>query len=250
MLKRLFRSTPGPSANRDSEHVLNGRALPLAIRENARAKRLTLRIAPGGRGLKVTVPPGVPQREIERFLARHEGWLTERLGRLPDPTGLRPGVKVPLRGKPHLLIHEPGGRGAAMIRDGESGPEIVIRGEQAALGRRIADLLKREAKRDIEPLVLKHTTALGRRAKTIRFKDTSSRWGSCSSDGNLSFSWRIMMAPPLVIDYLVAHEVAHLKHMDHSPQFWAQCEALCPRMGEAKAWLKRNGGKLMGIGFG
>ena len=86
--------------------------------------------------------------------------------------------------------------------------------------------------------------------KAVRFKDTTSRWGSCSSDGNLSFSWRIMMAPPAVIDYLVAHEVAHLKEMNHGPKFWKLCRELCPRTDEAKAWLQRNGSALQAIGFG
>ena len=85
--------------------------------------------------------------------------------------------------------------------------------------------------------------------KSIRYKDTVSRWGSCSSEGNLSFSWRIMMAPRPVIDYLVAHEVAHLVHMNHGPKFWALCEELCPDTKRCKAWLKKNGSALQAIGF-
>ena len=95
----------------------------------------------------------------------------------------------------------------------------------------------------------KHTQAVGRKAKAIRFRDTSSRWGSCTSDGTLSFSWRIMMAPAPVINYLVAHEVAHLKEMNHGPKFWRLCEELCPDTERCKDWLKRNGGALQAIQF-
>jgi len=129
-------------------------------------------------------------------------------------------------------------------------PALVISGDTRHLPRRLADFLKREAKREIEPLVARHTAHVGRRAKSIRYKDTSSRWGSCTSDGVLSFSWRIMMAPPPVINYLVAHEVAHLKEMNHGPRFWNLCETLCPDTERCKAWLKRNGTALQAIRFG
>ncbi len=121
-----------------------------------------------------------------------------------------------------------------------------MHGDRRHLPRRLADFLKREAKRDIEALVAKHTTTVGRRAKAIRYRDTVSRWGSCTSDGVLSFSWRIMMAPPAVIDYLVAHEVAHLKEMNHGPKFWKLCGELCPTTERCKAWLKRNGKRAAG----
>ena len=84
----------------------------------------------------------------------------------------------------------------------------------------------------------------------MTFKDTRSRWGSCTSDGRLAFSWRIVMAPPYVIDYLAAHEVAHLAEMNHGPRFWTACRRLCPRTDEAKAWLKRHGTMLHAIDFG
>ena len=150
---------------------------------------------------------------------------------------------------PHTIVHEPGRRGTVTLSRDESGPVLIVHGERLHLPRRIADFFKREARREIEVLVAKHTAMLGKRAKAIRFKDTSSRWGSCTSEGNLSFSWRIMMAPAPVINYLVAHEVAHLKEMNHGPKFWALCEELCPDTERCKAWLKRNGGALQAIQF-
>jgi predicted metal-dependent hydrolase len=242
-------SRPQPSPVEEREHVVAGRTLPLRIVENERARRLTLRIDAGGQGLRISVPPGLRRGEVENFLARHQGWLEQRLAKLPDRPQVRPGIRVPLRGVPHLIVHEPGRRGTVLLDEGETGPVMIVHGDRLHLPRRIADFLKREAKREIEALVLKHTLVVGRRARAIRYKDTSSRWGSCTADGNLSFSWRIMMAPAPVINYLVAHEVAHLKEMNHGPKFWKLCRELCPDTDRCKDWLKRNGGALQAISF-
>ncbi len=226
-----------------------GRSLPLRIVENDRARRLTLRIDAGGRGLRITVPPGIAAGEVDRFLERHQSWLEQRLSLVPERPQVRPGIKIPLRGSPHMILHEPGTRGSVTPGRTETGPTLTVHGHRLHLPRRIADFLKREAKREIEMMVAKHCGVIGKRAKAIRFRDTSSRWGSCTSDGTLSFSWRIMMAPPPVINYLVAHEVAHLKEMNHGPKFWKLCHELCPDTDRCKAWLKRNGGALQAIAF-
>ncbi|WEX08154.1 M48 family metallopeptidase [Chelativorans sp. AA-79] len=251
MLPRLLKRTPpqaAPPAERT--HVVAGRELPLKVVENDRARRLTLRIAAGGAGLRVTVPPGVSAREVDRFLERHRGWLEERLKKLPEQPLVRPGIRIPVRGVPHLIVHQPGMRGMVTVTAIDGQPALVVNGDVRHLPRRIADFLKREARREVEMLVARHTGAAGRRAKAIRYKDTTSRWGSCTSDGVLSFSWRIMMAPPPVINYLVAHEVAHLREMNHGPGFWKLCKELCPDTERCKAWLKRNGTALQAIRFG
>lgn len=246
----IFRSPPSrPAQPLLVEHEVAGRRLPLRVVENARAKRLTLRLEAGGQGLRVTVPPGLARGEVQRFLDRHQGWLEQKLAKVPERPQLRPGVKVPIRGVPHLITHEPAMRGVAHVRQEADGPVLVVYGDRRRLGRRVSDFLKREAKREIEPLVARHAASVGRRAKSIRFKDTSSRWGSCTSDGGLSFSWRIMMAPPPVINYLVAHEVAHLREMNHGPKFWELCKRLCPDTDRCKDWLKRNGTALQAISF-
>ena len=247
IFRNLAKARPAPV--REREHAVAGRTLPLRIVENDRARRLTLRIDAGGRGLRITVPPGISAREVERFLDRHQGWLEQRLAKVPDRPQVRPGIKIPLRGVPHTIVHEPAKRGTVSAIMSENGPALTVHGDRLHLPRRIADFLKREAKREIEALVEKHCAAVGRRAKAIRFRDTTSRWGSCTSDGTLSFSWRIMMAPPAVINYLVAHEVAHLKEMNHGPKFWKLCGELCPDTDRCKAWLKRNGGALQAIMF-
>lgn len=243
----LTRPRPAPVTER--EHVVAGRTLPLRIVENERARRLTLRIDAGGQGLRITVPPGLARGEVDRFLSRHQGWLEKRLANTPDRPQVRPGIKIPIRGVPHLVVHEPATRGTVSVGRDDVGPTLVVCGDRRYLARRVADFLKREAKREIEPLVARHSASVGRRAKSITYKDTSSRWGSCTAEGSLSFSWRIMMAPPQVINYLVAHEVAHLKEMNHGPKFWKLCTELCPDTKRCKDWLKRNGNALQAIGF-
>jgi len=250
MLGSLFRKAPPiPVAPLLREHAVAGRVLPLRVVENARATRLTLRIDAGGRGLRVTIPPGMSQREVDRFLHRHQGWLETRLAKFPERPQVRPGIKLPLRGVPHLIVHEPASRGTVTVGAIDGQPALIVHGDRRHLPRRLADFLKREAKLEISALVAKHAAAVGRPARAIRFKDTTSRWGSCTSDGTLSFSWRIMMAPRPVIDYLVAHEVAHLREMNHGPKFWRLCAELCPDTGRCKAWLKKNGAALQAIAF-
>lgn len=231
-------------------HAVAGRELALRVVENERARRLTLRIEPDGRGLRVTVPPGLAPGEVERFLDRNNGWLETRLKKLPARPEVRPGISIPVRGKPHAIVHAPATRGTVTQTLEDGAPVLLVHGDRRHLPRRLADFLKREARRDIEALVAKHTATVGRKAKAVRLGDTTSRWGSCSSAGVLSFSWRTMMAPPTVIDYLVAHEVAHLQEMNHGPKFWKLCRELCPRTDEARAWLKRNGSALQAIHFG
>ncbi|WP_193174285.1 M48 family metallopeptidase [Oricola nitratireducens] len=236
------------SAVQHLTHDVAGRTLSLRIAENPRARRLTLRIKPGATGLSVTTPVGISMLEVERFLFRNRDWLEEKLGKLPERPVVRPGIKIPIRGVNHEIVHEPRRGVTEAVRTGD-GAQLIVRGERIHLPRRIADYLKKEAKAEIGELVARHTDTVGRPAKSIRYKDTTSRWGSCSSEGNLSFSWRIMMAPKPVINYLVAHEVAHLVHMNHGKDFWALCEELCPDTERCRAWLKKNGTALQAIGF-
>lgn len=228
---------------------VSGREMPLVIRSNPRATRITLRIEPGGRGLKMTVPPGLREREIADFLERHRGWLEVKLAKFSSDTRLTDGGEILLRGVPHRIIHSGRLRGLTEAIDSEIGPVLSVSGMEEHLGRRIGDFLKKEARCDLEALVNGHSRAVGKPFKSLTMKDTRSRWGSCSWDGKLSFSWRIVMAPPPVIDYLAAHEVAHLREMNHGPAFWALCRDLCPHMDTAKAWLKRHGTRLHAIDF-
>lgn len=211
---------------------------------------MTLRIEPGGRALKLTVPGGLPEREVSAFLIRHQGWLMTKLARFSGESELEDGGTILVRGVAHRIERTGRLRGLteALVIDDEA--VLRVGGAEEHLRRRIADYLKKEARSELERLVAVYAGRTGRRARSLSLKDTRSRWGSCSAEGDLSFSWRIAMAPPKVIAYLAAHEVAHLQEMNHGPRFWALCESLCPETKDAKHWLKRNGTMLHAIDFG
>jgi predicted metal-dependent hydrolase len=220
----------------------------VAVKLEPRARRYSLRIPTAGTGPVLTLPKTGRLPEAVAFLERHRGWLAERLARRPDTVAFESGATVPLRGKPHRILHRPDLRGTAWVETIGEAPHIVVAGAGEHLPRRLTDFLKREAKRDIEPAVGLHAARLAVRAGAIRIKDTKSRWGSCTSTGELSFSWRVILAPPYVLDYLVAHEVAHLREMNHSHKFWRAVRETCPDMDRGRAWLKRHGALLHAYG--
>lgn len=239
--------TPPPPVTRSLD--VAGKILPLTIRQNPRATRMTLRIEPGGRALKMTIPTGLKDVEVNAFLDRHQGWLMTKLARFSGESVLEEGGTVLVRGVAHRIECTGRLRGLTEVVVIDDEPILRVSGAPEHLPRRIADFLKRETRKDMERLVPFHAQQVGRKARSIAYKDTRSRWGSCAADGSLSFSWRIVMAPPKVIDYLAAHEVAHLREMNHGPAFWALCEKLCPYTDDAKRWLRRNGTMLHAIDF-
>ncbi|KQV72949.1 SprT family zinc-dependent metalloprotease [Rhizobium sp. Root1220] len=249
LLSKPRRSVRKPAPPETRTLDVAGRLMPLTIKQHELATRITLRIEPGGRALKMTIPSGLAEREVNAFLDRHQGWLLTKLAKFSTEVGLRDGSSILLRGISHRIQHTGSLRGLteAVVVDGTA--ILRVSGMPEHLGRRIATFLKKEARSDLERLARFHSRSINAPINSIAMKDTRSRWGSCSSQGNLSFSWRIVMAPPSVIDYLAAHEVAHLKEMNHGPKFWALCNKLCPHMDEAKYWLKRHGSLLHAIDF-
>lgn len=226
---------------------VNGDVVPVAVKRNGRARRLILRFdAATGRPV-VTLPKRTPLAEGERFLRNHADWLTARLDRRPVATPFRNGAVFPLRGEPCRILHR-SGRGLVRVESDAAGPVLIVHGEAGHARRRVTDWLKREARRDLQIAVSRHAAALGRSPSGIRIGDAKSRWGSCSSFGVLSFSWRLVLAPPEVLGYLAAHEVAHLAEMNHGPRFWAAVRMLDPSYESARAWLKRHGAGLHAIG--
>ena len=230
--------------------TIAGREVPLTIRAHPRARRLTLRIEPGGRGLRLTVPPKARRGDVDAFIARHEGWAAEKLAALPVAPKVEAGATIPIAGEPHLIEHTGALRGRTERVAGDDGRLVLrVSGDPASTGRRVAELLRREARGPIEAAAARHAARVGREPKAIRLKDTRSRWGSCTAEGTLAFSWRLAMAPPHILDYLVAHECAHLRHMDHGAAFWSLCRELAPRTDEAKAWLRCEGQALHAYDF-
>ncbi|MES5100988.1 M48 family metallopeptidase [Agrobacterium sp. BA1120] len=251
-LLRKSPKSPAPGKAMPSQRRMDvgGRSLPITIKENQRATRITLRIEPGGKALKMTIPYGLHHREVDDFLERHNGWLKAKLSKFSEEGSMRDGGIISIRGVAHRIEHTGTLRGVTQLaKNAEDEAVLRVSGSPEHMGRRIATFLKKEARSDLERLVAFHAKAVGKPVRSISMKDTRSRWGSCSHEGNLSFSWRIVMAPETVIDYLAAHEVAHLREMNHGPKFWALCEKLCPHTEASKAWLKRNGSQLHAIDF-
>ncbi|MDJ1158816.1 SprT family zinc-dependent metalloprotease [Chelatococcus sp. SYSU_G07232] len=232
----------------DPDHISvvhGGELFRVAVRRRAAARRFTLRVSNATGEIVLTLPVGGDLKAATRFVEAHGAWIAARLQRLPERILLRPGDTVPLRGVPHRILHRVGERGpVAAGTDGEGRAVIAVSGEAPHVPRRVRDFLRREAERDLAEAVARHTAALGRRGRAITVRDTTSRWGSCTASGRLNFSWRLILAPPFVLDYLAAHEVAHLAEMNHSHRFWRVVHGLCPRTQEAERWLKRHGAEL------
>jgi predicted metal-dependent hydrolase len=244
-LRRFGQPSPAPELPHRLSVEIGGRQVDVDLRHRPTARRMTLRVSSATGGVMLTLPPGVPLRGAQTFLDSHAGWIGQRLSRLPDRTTFLPGAVVPLRGSPHRIVHWSRVRGTTRRSLDETGePVIAVCGDESAVPGRVRRFLAVEAEADLREAVLRHTAALGVAARRISLRDTRSRWGSCSSTGALSFSWRLILAPPFVLDYLAAHEVAHLKEMNHSHRFWRLVHGLCPRTEEAERWLNRHGSGL------
>lgn len=238
----LFSPPPDP----DHVEVVHGVArYKILVRRRPTARRMTLRVSAASGEIVLTLPSRSDLKAGVRFAEAHGGWIAARIARRPERVPFAAGSIIPLRGVPHRIVHWSTIRGVTRAtRDPEGQPIVAVAGEAANLPRRITDFLKREALKDLNAAVDRHSRALGIPARKVTVRDTTSRWGSCSSTGALSFSWRLVMAPPPVLDYLAAHEVAHLREMNHSHRFWALTHRLCPGTEEAEAWLKRHGSGL------
>ena len=210
---------------------------------NARARRFTLRLNTEG-GAILTVPPGVPKADIRDFLHRHSNWLAGALEKQPERIFIRDGTELPVDGTLRTVRIAEGRRKAPIL----DGAQLTVTGEGQS-GPRVAAWLKLRARDRLQPAARAYARKLGRRINAISLRDTSSRWGSCSSRGNLSFSWRLAMAPVEIQDYVAAHEAAHLVEMNHSQKYWAALASIMPDYAERRAWLKREGRALHAYRF-
>lgn len=220
------------------------------LRRHRQARRYTLRIHNATREAVLTMPPRGSLKEAQDFAQKHGGWIAARLHRLPEAAPFRPGTLVPLRGIPHRIAHRPGARGTVWTEANAQGDRLLcVAGEAPHVDRRVGDFLKREARRDLESASARAAAALGVKLKRLNIRDQSSRWGSCSTTGALSYSWRLILAPSFVLDYLAVHEVAHLVEMNHSLRFWRLVDRLCPHARRAKSWLDLHGADLHRYGL-
>lgn len=222
-----------------------GADLPVTFLRSLRARRVSLRVDTARRRIVLTAPLRMSHDMAIRFAQAQAGWIAARLKRLPDRRPFHDGAEVPLFGVAHRIRHRPDVRGTVWLEE----REIHVAGRPEHLPRRLRDWLVAELRQRLVPLVLAKAERVQRPVKKVGLRDSRSRWGSCGPDGSLSFSWRLVFAPPEVLDYLVAHEVAHLVHMNHSARFWAQARALCDgAMETPQAWLKANGETLLQYG--
>ena len=218
--------------------------IEVRLRRNVRARRMVLRVSQAGSDPTLTLPPGVPLARAQAFLRDHEGWLRRHLAERPAGAPVRAGSVLPF-GDGTLTVAAIAGRAVR-----RSGDVLGVPGDVAGQGVRVAAWLREEARHACVAGVDRHAAALGLRPGRISVRDPRSRWGSCTSEGDLMFSWRLAMAPVAVLDYVVAHEVAHLAELNHSPRFWAVVRRLRPDFQTSRDWLQRNGAALHTFDFG
>ncbi len=229
-----------------TEINIGGRAAPLIARVNRRAKRLILKVDPTAGEILVTAPSKRALPEAIAFARSSAGWIAAQLDDSLLARPFEPGGQALFRGVAHLIVHDQQSRRPVEIR--EEPPRLIVGGDGVHLNRRIVDWMKREARKNLADAVARYCAELDVKRRSISIRDPSSRWGSCSSDGRLSFSWRLIMAPPWVLDYVAAHECVHLIHMHHGPAFWRQVKALGVNARAAEDWFDTHGARLFAYG--
>jgi hypothetical protein len=234
-----------PSEPQIIEIVFDRAVYPVRLRRHRQARRYTLRVQAATRQVVLTFPPRGTLKEARAFAQKHGGWIAARLGRLPEAAPFADGIILPLRGVPHRIAHCGCARGTVWTEIDADGEHLLcVAGKAPHIDRRVGDFLRGEARRELEAASRKFAGELGVDVGRVRVRDQSSRWGSCSTTGVLSFSWRLILAPSHVLHYLAAHEVAHLVEMNHSAKFWRIVQDLLPGHEAAKAWLDAHGADL------
>ena len=227
--------------------TIDGRKVPVRLEVNPKARRLILRIDERQREAVAVAPSRGQLSEVAGFAADRIDWLAGRLEAIPEAHPFIDGAIIPVRGEACRLSSDGPGRIACF----EQGPPTSLRapGNPGTFAQRVTRFLKREAKSDLESSVARHCATLGVDARKISVKDTRSRWGSCTSDGCLAFSWRLVCAPPAILDYVAAHECAHLLEMNHSPAFWAEVTRCIGDWKVSRKWLRAHGPGLHALGI-
>jgi predicted metal-dependent hydrolase len=231
---------PQRPAQSKSSIVIDGRNIPITFRRNRQAKQFIMRVDKHGTGVAVTMPKSARQRDAMEFVADHAGWIKRHLAAERPMVGFAPGNHVPYLGRGHLIVHRPKARGTVWVED-ETVPELHVAGRIEHLPRRLQDWLKKQARAELVAASDRYAAAMGTSYKKLTLRDQTTRWGSCTSAGSLSYSWRLILTEPDVLDYVAAHEVAHLLEMNHGPRFWALVRRHCPHADRSRRWLKTNG---------
>ncbi|MEQ9261343.1 MAG: SprT family zinc-dependent metalloprotease [Roseovarius sp.] len=221
------------------DHVLPGNPpVALVLKRSARARRISLRVSGLDGRVTLTLPHGVPERQALAFAAEKAGWLRAQLAARPEEVPVGFGSELPLEGQ--LLRIEPGSGRRVQVAAGQ----LLVPGAEEGVAARLRAWLKARARDRLAAASDTHAAALGRPYARLTLRDTRSRWGSCTAQGGLMFSWRLILAPPEVLDYVAAHEVAHLAEMNHSPAFWNTVARLKPGYEAPRRWLRTHGAAL------
>lgn len=219
-------------------------AVEITLRRSARARRFSLRVSRLDGRVTLSLPLRAREAEAMAFARAQEGWIRETLSQMPSRSGVGIGSVIPVEG--HMVTLAQGAGRAVRI----TGDQMLIPGDPAQAGARAGAFLRALARDRLVAASDRHATAIGRKVTRVTLRDTRSRWGSCAHDGALMYSWRLVMAPPMVLDYVAAHEVAHMEQMNHSPAFWAVVDRLFPRWQVQRAWLHDQGQSLHAYRFG
>lgn len=240
-----WRAKPKP-ASRAKRALLkiDGESVEVILRSNPRARRFIVKVDPSTREVSVVSPSSRSFDRALEFARKEKEWIAGRLAGVPKPVPLQFGAPLMFKGIEHVVRTGDAGRSPVWVDREAERPTIRVSGKSEHAPRRVVDWLKREARRKIEERVGEYAAVLDVKPKRITIRDTSSRWGSCSSARSLSFSWRLILAPPAVLDYVVAHEVAHLRELNHKPRFWRLVDLLVSDVAKQQAWLSDNGALL------
>ncbi|MGV8950216.1 MAG: M48 family metallopeptidase [Cypionkella sp.] len=217
--------------------------ISITIKRSTRARRFSLRVSQSTGQVSLSMPMRAPLAEASAFARAQEGWIRAALARMPAVQRVAVGAEIPVEGR---LLRIESGAGRSVRVEGDA---LILPGDPARVAARVAAYLKVRARDRLVAASDHYAAQIGRKVAQVSLRDTRSRWGSCTSDGSLMYSWRLIMAPPRVLDYVAAHEVAHMLEMNHSPRFWAVVERLFPQWQVERAWLRREGGALQSIRF-
>lgn len=209
------------------------------VKKTSVAKKLVLRIDTKDHCAILSIPKYCLRKQALKFLQENEVWIINTLANLPKLSNFAEGDEISVFGKIYKICHENKHKGTRF-----EGDLLKVGGDKVFLHRRVKDFLKKEAVDKLAEISIKTAEKIGVKIASVTVKDTKSRWGSCSTKGNINYNWRIVLAPKEVIDYLVCHEVSHLKHPNHSTDFWSTVESLCPSYKDSRNWLKTHGKEL------
>lgn len=222
---------------------------PVTVRVSARARRMALRLDPADRAVHLIIPARASLKRAYDFARDHAGWIDRRLASLPDAVPFEEGAILPVFGRPRTIRAEadPSVRSLTITLQ-ENDILIRTRREGADIAARLRRQMAHWAQERLTSLAYEKSWRIGLRPGAVKVRETKSRWGSCSPEGDLNFSWRLIFAPIPAMDYVVAHEVAHMRHMNHGPAFWALCRDLSTDFLTGRRWMRTNGADLMRYG--